>query len=91
MCHVYDSAMHSQEDTNTVSPPDHHIRYARAWDLYRDNSLPDDLKIILEQEMDSAQNHFEWNEFQEFKKNLQGFIEHWEGLKKTMLSKMDKC
>jgi len=32
--------------------------------------------------MDNAQNYFEWEEFQTFKKTLVGFNEHWNGLKK---------
>jgi hypothetical protein len=68
--------------------PSHHERYARAWDLYLDESLSDGARRSLEQEMDSAQNHFTWDEFQAFKLTLPGFVEHWDGMKKDVEAKM---
>ena len=56
---------------------DPRTRYARAWFLYRDTSLDDATRQTLEQEMDSAQNHFTWAEFQEFKKTLPGYEDFW--------------
>lgn len=61
--------------------PNHTERYARAWDLYRSEGLSDEAKIILEREMDEAQNSFSFDEFQEFKKTLPGFCEYWESIK----------
>jgi predicted nucleotide-binding protein (sugar kinase/HSP70/actin superfamily) len=67
-----------------MNQPLHHQRYRRAWDLYQDESLSPAAKKILENEMDSAQKYFGWEEFQEFKKTLPGFIEHWDNLTKNM-------
>lgn len=64
--------------------PKHHERYARAWSLYQDDTLSDEARQALENEMDNAQNDFSFAEFQEFKFTLPGFIEHWnEWLKDT--------
>lgn len=60
--------------------PIHHARYAQAWALYQDKGMSDETYKALETEMDSAQNHFCFQEFQEFKKTLPGFVEHWAGL-----------
>lgn len=57
--------------------PEHHLRYSRAWSLYQDKSLSDEARLILEQEMDDAQNNFGWNEFQEFKETLTGYNKFW--------------
>ena len=58
--------------------PGHHIRYARAWDLWRSIEGYSEAKTILEKEMDSAQNLFTRKEFEEFKESLEGYSEHWE-------------
>jgi len=62
--------------------PIHHRRYRVAWQAYRDPDTPKNCLLELEKEMDNAQNYFEWEEFQTFKKTLVGFNEHWNGLKK---------
>lgn len=56
----------------------HHVRYARAWSLYQDDDISDESRKALEREMDAAQNSFEWNEFQEFKKTLPGYAKFFE-------------
>jgi len=58
--------------------PKHHARYRRAWNLFRDDSLSKECRKILEQEMDSTQNLFTFQEFQKFKKTLEGFQEYWD-------------
>jgi len=60
----------------TEEPP-HHRRYRVAWDAFRDPDTPDECKGELMTEMDSAQNHFEWDEFHEFKLSLEGFEAYW--------------
>lgn len=55
----------------------HQQRYRDAWEKYRDPTLTDAERQVLEQEMDSAQNDFTWDEFQDFKKTLPGYLEHW--------------
>lgn len=69
------------------TPPEHHVRYARAWALHQDENNSEETLRTLENEMDSAQDLFGWDEFQEFKKGLPGFIEYWDrmvpGLIKT--------
>ena len=80
------------ETTPTGTPvdrlvmPNHHERYARAWSLHRDPSMSDELRRILECEMDEAQNHFGWDEFQQFKETLPGYVEYWEGAKESILA-----
>ena len=58
--------------------PEHHHRYATAWSLHKDPNCSAESRLILEQEMDDAQNDFTWDEFQAFKCTLPGFIEHWQ-------------
>jgi hypothetical protein len=58
--------------------PDHHRRYRNAWALHQDSDSTSEQKLLLEKEMDSAQNHFGWDEFHEFKHTLAGFEEFWE-------------
>jgi len=70
--------------------PEHHRRYAVAWSLYKDDSLSEQSKLLLEREMDDAQNYFNWDEFQEFKLTLPGFMEHWDGMKEEVLSELEK-
>ena len=69
--------------------PIHHERYARAWSLHRDPDMSDESRQILEREMDDSQNHFTWDEFQEFKETLPGFVDHWAGLKDELMSKLE--
>lgn len=57
-----------------MSEPDHHRRYAEAWQAHRTPGNSEERLRELEKEMDSAQNHFGWNEFQEFKKSLPDFF-----------------
>ena len=63
--------------------PEHHRRYRAAWTEYRTNLDPERAKE-LEQEMDSAQNHFGWDEFQKFKVTLEGYVEYWDFLKRSV-------
>jgi len=59
------------------SEPEHHRKYRVAWMAYRDPDTPKDCLEDLQKEMDSAQDHFGWDEFQEFKVTLEGFEEFW--------------
>jgi len=70
------------------SEPNHHRLYRLAWESYIDPDTPKSCKRNLEKEMDSAQNHFCWDEFQEFKETLPGYIAHWEGLKADLDRKL---
>ena len=74
----------------SIVVPKHHARYARAWFLHQDADLSDESRLILEHEMDDAQNNFSWDEFQKFKATLPGYIEHWDGIKEEMLSKLQE-
>jgi hypothetical protein len=65
---------------------EHHKRYRAAWLLYKKGGLSEDEKIVLENEMDSAQNHFKWDEFKEFEKTLPGFIDFWERQKEGAMA-----
>lgn len=65
---------------------DYRKRYETAWNLYLDPDLSKEAKLILQKEMDSAQNEFTWDEFQEFKKTLKGFVEHWDMLRAESLA-----
>ncbi len=58
----------------------HKERYAIAWKLHQDKNTSEYSKRIMEHVMDSAQNHFSWDEFQEFKKTLPDYAEHWFGM-----------
>lgn len=69
-----------------ASLPEHHVRYARAWALHLDSDMPDSAREILECEMDEAQNLFGWDEFQEFKLRLPGFVEFWADWKAEFIS-----
>ena len=66
--------------------PDHHRRYAVAWTIYRDRGLPEDARLILECEMDSAQNEFRFDEWEAFRETLPGFLQFWEGWRRDLLS-----
>lgn len=57
--------------------PEHHRRYRLAWDSYIDPDTSKECKKDLQIEMDKAQNEFEWDEFQIFKKTLIGYEELW--------------
>ena len=73
--------MESKKDPmlkDNLATPSHHVRYARAWLLYQDQDISDDSRLALEREMDAAQNSFEWNEFQKFKKTLPGYVQFFE-------------
>lgn len=58
-----------------MNEPAHHARYRRAWELYCDPTCSFSNKKILEKEMDSAQESFDFNEFKDFVKTLPGFME----------------
>jgi len=67
--------------------PEHHRRYAMAWTLHCEPNCSQETKIILEKEMDNAQNHFSWDEFQAFKQTLPGFVEFWKTTSNNMTEK----
>lgn len=71
-----------------MTTPDHHTRYRKAWleyyHLTRYGRPSTDFSsdfmrdaYRLEHEMDQAQNYFTWDEFQEFKRTLPGFLDIW--------------
>lgn len=70
--------------------PEHHRRYRLAWLAHLDPDTPEHCLIDIENEMDSAQNHFTWDEFQEFKKTLPGFVEHWNGIKADLVEELKR-
>lgn len=70
--------------------PHHHLRYERAWLLYRDGGIPDECMLLLEREMDDAQNHFTVDEFKTFKRHLPGFREMWDGMSKRAVKHLEK-
>lgn len=61
-----------------MSKPEHHKRYARAWDLYQDKTLDHDTRTVLETEMDDAQEDFTMGEFMEFRETLPKFCAFWD-------------
>jgi hypothetical protein len=63
-----------------VSTPEHHVRYARAWKLYVDETNTVETRRLLEIETDSAQEDFSFIEFQQFKQTLPGYVEYWANL-----------
>ena len=69
---------------------DYRKRYETAWNLYLDPDLSEEAKLTLQKEMDSAQNEFTWDEFQEFKKTLKGFVEHWDMLRAEALDAIER-
>jgi len=70
------------------SEPEHHKRYRVAWEAHRDPDTPKSCLKDIENEMDNAQNDFKWDEFQEFKQTLPGYIEHWEKMKNDLDKKL---
>ena len=48
------------------------------------------MKVNLENEMDSAQNLFGWQEFQDFKKTLPGYCEYWQNLGNFLRKGLEK-
>jgi hypothetical protein len=66
--------------------PDHHRRYREAWIEYRTN-FDEQRKIELEKEMDAAQSHFSWEEFQSFKQTLPSFVEYWNDLPQLLVNR----
>ena len=68
--------------------PEHHRRYAIAWSLHQDPDCSEESRLILEREMDDAQNSFGWDEFQKFKATLPGFIEHWASMRESALAEL---
>ena len=53
---------------------EHEIRYRRAWELHQADGAD---KKKLEREMDDAQDHFTFEEFQVFKRTLPGYEKFW--------------
>ncbi len=77
----------SREECNNIpDEPSHHRRYRVAWHAFKDPDTPKSMSSQLMEEMDSAQNHFKFDEFQEFKKTLVGFEEYWSGF-----ARIGKC
>lgn len=70
--------------------PDHHRRYALAWDLYQDSGLTEESRRALEKEMDAAQTLFKWGEFQDFKRTLPGYEKYWKQLKNDLSDKIKR-
>lgn len=68
--------------------PEHHRRYAIAWSLHQDPTCSEGSRLILEREMDDAQNSFGWDEFQVFKETLPGFVGHWSAMRDTVMSEL---
>lgn len=66
----------------------HQDDYRRYWMKYLDCTSSVRRKE-LESLMDQAQNHFSWNEFQEFKVTLPHYIDHWKGLLIEAKEKLD--
>ena len=52
--------------------------------------MSEEAKLTLQKEMDSAQNEFTWDEFQEFKKTIKGFVEHWDMLRAEALDAIER-
>lgn len=83
------SARRGRKGAAMSGEPDHHRRYREAWDAYR-TCFDDADAQLLERAMDAAQNSFGWDEFQEFKQTLPGYVEYWaflaspDGLRKLM-------
>ncbi len=70
--------------------PDHHRRYAIAWSLYQDADCSEQSRMLLAREMDDAQNHFTWDEFQSFKETLPGYIDYWEAQANSLLDHLNR-
>jgi hypothetical protein len=64
----------------------HYERYLRAWLLHQDPTCSEQSKLILEREMDDAQNHFGWEEFQHFKITLPGYVEYWDQMRRRLVN-----
>jgi hypothetical protein len=71
-----------------MEEPVHHKRYRVAWEAYLDPDTPEDCIPALQKEMDLAQNHFSFEEFQVFKKTLPGYEEEWSRLENEILQKL---
>ena len=70
--------------------PEHHRRYAIAWSLHQDPTCSEESRLILEREMDDAQNSFGWDEFQTFKTTLPGFVEHWSAMREDIMTELHR-
>lgn len=66
--------------------PEHHRRYAIAWSLHQDPTCSDESRLILEREMDDAQNSFSWDEFQSFEATLPGYVAHWSEMREDIVT-----
>ena len=71
-----------------MATPKHQNRYALAWSLWKEPSCSPENKLVLEREMDNAQNNFTWQEFQDFKETLPGYLDHWNIWKKALIRKL---
>jgi hypothetical protein len=70
-----------------MKEPEHHETYRTAWTEYR-SCLSEQRRKELEQMMDRAQDNFGWDEFQDFKITLPGFMEFWQGAASRALSEL---
>ena len=66
-----------------MTEPNHQKQYREAWQAWKKTGNLN-RKKELEKKMDNAQNNFEWDEFQLFKKTLPGFCEHWDKWNKEL-------
>lgn len=78
----------SDASDQPIVMPEHHRRYAIAWSLHQDPTCSEESRLILEREMDDAQNSFEWEEFQAFKVTLSGFVECWSAMRDTVVHEL---
>jgi hypothetical protein len=73
-----------------MEEPKHHKRYRVAWDAYRDPDTPRECFGNLRAEMDDTQKLFSDEEWNAFKKTLDGFEEEWENAKKRVVEQIEK-
>ena len=66
--------------------PKHHKQYRFIWEAFIDPDTPEDLKIQIGFDMDAAQAKFKSKEeFNKFKKTLDGYEEYWKNLVSSLL------
>lgn len=70
--------MNTSTITADITTTEKAKQYALLWSLYTDCKPSN--KIILERAMDKVQDSFTYEEFQIFKKTLQGYEKHWKNL-----------
>lgn len=71
-----------------TASPEHHRRYFVAWSLHQREKISEVARIILEDEMDSAQELFTHTEFDKFKKTLPDFEQFWGDWVKSLMEKI---